>query len=104
MSRDEVRVGEFQLEERVGGGGMGVVYKGRDRNSGAAVAVKLLSPEARGERARFEREALALHAVRHPRVVRYLEHGVTAEGTPYLAMEWLEGCDLSVRLRAGPLG
>lgn len=104
VTRDEVVIGDYLLEERVGGGGMGVVYRGRHRESGERVAVKLLSPEARDERARFEREALALHAIRHPRVVRYLDHGVTEEGTPYLAMEWLEGCDLSRRLSSGPLG
>ena len=52
---------------------------------------------------RFQREAEALSALVHPRVVRYVANGATASGVLYLAMEWLEGLTLTDRLARGPL-
>jgi serine/threonine protein kinase len=69
------------------------------------VAVKFLSPDLLRDQvsvARFEREAKAAAQVRSPHVVQYLEHGVCEHG-PYLIMELLEGEDLSLRLKRGPL-
>ena len=51
----------------------------------------------------FATEAGALERLRHPAVVRYLSHGLSDEGEPYLAMEWLEGETLHARLERGPL-
>src|SRR5215510_8868903 len=48
---------------------------------------------------RFEREAQVLAAMSHPGIVRYIDNGITAEGEPYLAMEWLSGETLSTRLQ-----
>jgi tetratricopeptide (TPR) repeat protein len=91
----------FELVAFVASGGMGHVYRARDRTSGATVAVKLLALEAAVER--FAREAAALASIDHPGVVRYLAHGVAAGTTRWLAMEWLDGVDLAGRLGAGPL-
>jgi len=100
--RDAVRVGRFDLKRRVGEGGMGVVYRAVG-DDGTEVALKLLRAGAEADRRRFEREAAALRSIRHPRVVRYLDHGTTDDGTDYLAMEWLDGADIARALEGGPV-
>jgi tetratricopeptide (TPR) repeat protein len=82
---------------------MGTVYKARKRASGEPVALKILRGEKPEERERFEREAQVLAELHHPGIVRYLGHGLSPSGEPYLAMEWLDGEDLSDRLARGPL-
>jgi serine/threonine protein kinase len=87
---------------------MGTVYRALDRSTGGTVALKLLhsQPSDTGRTdvaARFGREAQILAGLEHPGIVRYVDHGVAADGAPYLAMEWLEGTDLEARLRQGPL-
>ncbi|HWO26394.1 MAG TPA: protein kinase [Kofleriaceae bacterium] len=93
----------FEIEHRVSVGGMGEVFRARDRTSGEAVAVKVLS-DAREQRiARFVCEVQSLAALSHPGIVRYISHGVSPLGEPFLVMEWLEGEDLEQRLARGPL-
>jgi tetratricopeptide (TPR) repeat protein len=87
----------FDLLAFAGAGGMGHVYRARDRSTGGSAAIKLVSP-ANADVERFAREAVVLAAIHHDGVVRYLDHGVTADGAKYLAMEWLNGQDLSQRL------
>ena len=87
----------FEVEQLVGSGGMGEVFRGRDRLTGGAVAVKLLHGSSR-DADRFKREAQLLAEVSHPRIVKYVAHGIAEGGRPYIAMEWLEGEDLSERL------
>jgi eukaryotic-like serine/threonine-protein kinase len=88
--------GRFILGAVAGSGGMGTVYRARDARTGQVVAVKLLRPSDRpADVERFTREAEILAELRHPGIVEYLAHGVTPAGQPYLAMEWLEGEDLS---------
>src|SRR5690349_1188693 len=91
----------FEIERLAGAGGMGEVYRARDRRTGESVAIKVLH-HIHGE-ARFGREARILAALRHGGIVRYLSHGATEGGRPYLVTEWLEGETLSERLRRGPL-
>jgi tetratricopeptide (TPR) repeat protein len=93
----------FELEAQAGSGGMGRVFRARDRQSGATVAVKMLLAEAGAHLARFEAEARTLSELSHPGIVTYVGHGMAASGQPYLAMEWLDGEDLESRLRKGPL-
>lgn len=88
----------FEIERPANAGGMGVVYRARDRATGEPVALKVMQVAARDVRDRFEREAVILARLRHPAIVRYVAHGATAEGEPYLVMEWLEGEDLHQRL------
>lgn len=92
----------FELLSFAAKGGMGRVYRARDRTTGATVAVKLLT-ESRGDAARFAREAGVLASIDHPGVVRYLSHGEAPGGAPYLAMEWLSGKDLADRLEDSTL-
>jgi tetratricopeptide (TPR) repeat protein len=89
----------------VASGGMGVVYAAISLASGRKVALKLLQPERHDDGAieRIRREIRVLSALSHPGIVEYIDHGLTEDGTPYLAMEWLDGIDLETRLRAGAL-
>jgi len=86
----------FQIEELAGSGGMGSVYRARDLEEGNVVALKILHDADAGPLAieRLHREARALASLNHPGIVRYVAHGETPEGSPFLAMEWLEGADL----------
>src|SRR5688500_17742421 len=93
----------FELERQTGAGGMGAVYRALDLASRAAVAVTLLYGDRRRDLSRFGREAKILAQLADPAVVRYIAHGTTAAGQPYLVMEWLEGEDLASRLARAEL-
>ena len=95
----------FVIERLAGSGGMGAVYRARDRYSGELVALKLLHAAAgrADEPERFLREAQLLSELRHPGIVAYVDHGQTPDGHRFLAMEWLDGEDLAQRLARGPL-
>ena len=90
--------GRFEVVRLAGSGGMGKVYLANDQRSGVPVALKVLHQAATSQYERFEREARVLAELAHPNVVRYVAHGKTDQGEPYLVMEWLEGEDLSARL------
>jgi tRNA A-37 threonylcarbamoyl transferase component Bud32/tetratricopeptide (TPR) repeat protein len=101
-----LRVGEvlaqrFEVLALADWGGMGAVYRARDRQTGRDVALKLLLDETSEER--FAREARVLAELRHPGIVQYVAHGRSEVGLPYLAMEWLEGTDLRARLATGAM-
>ena len=80
----------FVIEREAGVGGMGRVYRARDRESGDVIALKVLSAVDTASRDRFEREARILHELSHPAIVRYVAHGEDG-GLPFIAMEWLDG-------------
>ncbi len=92
------RVGPYRLLARIGEGGMGVVYLAeRDDELRRRVAVKLMrsaleNPEAL---ARFHAERRTLARLSHPHIVTLLDGGATAEGAPYLVMEYVEGLRLT---------
>jgi serine/threonine protein kinase/tetratricopeptide (TPR) repeat protein len=92
----------FEIERLAGKGGMGEVYRARDRSTGELVALKLLHLRDDANPERLLREAEVLSELRHPGIVRHVGHGI-ADGRLYLAMEWLEGETLSALLRRGPL-
>jgi serine/threonine protein kinase len=103
-------VGGYRLEERLGAGGMGTVYRAAAADADRlprAVAIKFLTPALAGEPqvvARFHREVAMMAALDHPAIVRVLDHG-DHQGAPWLAMELVAGTDLRRRLdAAGPLG
>jgi eukaryotic-like serine/threonine-protein kinase len=103
MKQGEIVGDRFEVVGLAGTGGMGSVFRARDRHTGAQIALKVLVAEAAAHAERFTREAALLAELRHPTIVRYVDRGVTASGAPFLAMEWLEGPDLAARLAAGPL-
>ncbi|HUX66212.1 MAG TPA: protein kinase [Terriglobales bacterium] len=96
-------VGPFEVIEPLGAGGMGEVFKARDRRLNRLVALKFL-PEAAtpAARERFQREATAIAALNHPHICTLFEIG-DDHGRPYLVLELLEGETLRARLARGPL-
>ncbi len=93
--------------ERIGRGGFGTVYRGRQTDFNRTVAVKVLDGVTDDPAAdqRFRREVAAMGSVsHHPNVVPVYATGVTADGHPYLVMPYLPGGSLADRLREGPLG
>lgn len=94
----------YEWKCQAGKGGMGVVYQAIDLTTGRLVALKVLSSRGMVEMARFNQEAKVLAELSHPGIVRYLDHGLTPGGSPYIAMEWLEGETLDERLQRGRLG
>ncbi|MBA2541921.1 MAG: serine/threonine protein kinase [Deltaproteobacteria bacterium] len=88
----------FELLARAAAGGMGSVWRARDRMTNATVAVKILALDRPFDLVRFEREALLLAALDHPNVVRYIAHGVTPDKVHYLVQEWVDGITLSTQL------
>ena len=90
----------FEIERPVASGGMGTIFRGLDRQTGALVGVKTV--RISGGSDRFEREIQILSGLRHPGIVAYLGHGRVGD-EHYLVMEWLEGEDLGERLAGGDL-
>jgi serine/threonine protein kinase len=105
MRAGDLIADRFVLEKVAERGGMAVVWRARDRRSGALTAVKFLRDRmGDSELDRLAREAQVLAGIDHPGVVRYVAHGATPAGTAFLAMEWLEGETLARRLARGPIG
>ncbi len=103
MRAGDVVEGRFEVEMLAGSGGAGKVFRAHDRLEDQPVALKVLGPSSARDVERFEREVRILQRVQHPSIVRYVAHGRTAAGDPFLAMEWLEGEDLAARLARSPL-
>ncbi|MCS6915870.1 MAG: serine/threonine-protein kinase [Myxococcales bacterium] len=98
--------GLYRLDQRVGEGGVGTVYRAHHLLLGRDVAVKLLHPQyaqAPEPLERFRREALLLSNLGHPGFVKVYDFGYSADGTAYLAMEFLQGETLRARLMRGPV-
>jgi eukaryotic-like serine/threonine-protein kinase len=96
----------YRLEQRLGRGGMGVVYAASDTSLDRSVAVKVLREELVGDResaARFEREARIAASFSHPNVVTVFDFGVVGESRAFLVMERLEGTTLRDEISRGPL-
>jgi len=105
-------LGQYILEEPIGGGGMGEVWRARHRLLIRPAAIKLIRPQALGALAgdsellmrRFEREARATAALKSPHTVQLYDFGATEDGRLYYVMELLDGLDLDTLIRQhGPL-
>ena len=103
------KVGSYRIEEPVGRGGMGVVYRGRHEKLPRVVAIKSINPrgthDLRRLRHRFEREAYVQAQLDHPGVVKIYDY-IVSEQTYFIVMEFVEGRSLAqcIAERAGGLG
>ena len=100
---NQVVAGKYRLIRILGKGGMGSVWLAEHLTLHTPVAVKLIDAEMAknpGARARFDREAQLAARIRSAHVVKILDHGVTDDGLPYIAMESLAGESLRERLSA----
>ena len=91
-------LGRYQVQEKIGDGGMGTVYLAEHTTILKKFAVKVLSPElsVRPDHVdRFMREARSASMINHPNVVEITDFGVTPDGQPFFVMEYLQGNDLS---------
>lgn len=99
-------VSHYKVLEKLGGGGMGVVYKARDLRLDRFVALKFLSPhlgDSGAARARFVQEAKAASALDHPNIGVLYEIGETDEGQLFLSLAFYDGETLKQKIERGPL-
>jgi TolB-like protein/Tfp pilus assembly protein PilF/tRNA A-37 threonylcarbamoyl transferase component Bud32 len=98
-------LGHYKIEDQLGAGGMGVVYRATDSKLDRSVAIKILSPKTLADaaaRSRFRQEALALSRLNHPNICTIYDAGEEGEQA-FLAMEYVEGKPLRDLTSAGAL-
>jgi len=99
------KLSHYQIVEKLGAGGMGVVYRGRDERLARDVAVKVLTGGALADesmRRRFRREALAFSKLNHQHIATIFDFD-SQDGTDFIVMEYVAGTSLSGALERGPL-
>jgi serine/threonine protein kinase len=99
-------LGQYTLEQQIGSGGMGTVYRARHAFLSRPTAIKMLNTDnvTEGTLARFEREVQLTSQLNHPNTIAVYDYGRTPEGVFYYAMEYLEGISLEDLVKQyGPL-
>lgn len=98
--------GRYELESKLGEGGMAVVYRARQQLVDRPVAIKVMNAHLVRDaslKERFRREAKNAAAIAHPNIVEISDYGEAEDGTPYLVMELLDGSSLDVLVERGPM-
>jgi len=105
MPKPGQKFGRYRIDEEIGAGGMGVVYRAFDEKLQRELAIKVLTPGALGDevaRKRFRHEALILSRLNHPSIQTIFDFD-TFEGADYLVSELVHGISLDTRVRSGAL-
>ena len=98
--------GRYEIQQRVGEGGMGVVYRARQMSIDRVIALKMLNAQMQGDQQwvqRFYNEAKACSRLQHPNTIRMFDFGQTQDGRLFMTMEFLDGVSLRDALQRGPL-
>ncbi len=98
--------GRYEIQQRIGEGGMGVVYKARQLSIDRVIAMKMLNPQMATDPTwvqRFYNEAKACSRLQHPNTIRMFDFGQTQEGRLFMTMEFLDGISLRGALQPGAL-
>ena len=98
--------GRYEIQARIGEGGMGVVYRARQMSIDRTVAIKMLSPQMAADPnwvQRFYNEAKACSRLQHPNTIRMFDFGQTSDGRLFMTMELLEGISLRQAIVQGPM-
>ncbi len=98
--------GRYLVAEKIGAGGMGLVYRAKHEVVGRDVAIKFLAPELAYEpsnKTRFLREARAANRINHEHIIDITDYGETDDGLVYLVMEYLVGIPLNEAIGGGPI-
>jgi eukaryotic-like serine/threonine-protein kinase len=98
--------GRYEIQQRVGEGGMGVVYKARQMSIDRVIALKMLNQQMAGDQQwvqRFYNEAKACSRLQHPNTIRMFDFGQTQDGRLFMTMEFLDGMSLRDALDRGPI-
>src|SRR5689334_7975099 len=101
----ERTLGNYEIAEKLGEGGMGEVWRARDTRLNRSVAIKILPRDVAGDpgrRSRFEQEAKSLGALNHPNIVAVYDIGQT-DGQAYIVSELVDGDSLRAIVARGPL-
>ena len=98
--------GRYEIQARIGEGGMGVVYKARQISIDRVIALKMLNQEMATDQQwvqRFYNEAKACSRLQHPNTIRMFDFGQTQDGRLFMTMEFLDGVSLRDALQRGPI-
>jgi hypothetical protein len=98
--------GRYEIQARIGEGGMGVVYRARQVSIDRVIALKMLNQQMAGDQTwvqRFYNEAKACSRLQHPNTIRMFDFGQTQDGRLFMTMEFLDGASLRDVLQRGPL-
>lgn len=93
----------YRLDEKIGEGGFGMVFRAEHTELKRDIAIKVLHPKHGGLIGRFRLEGAHACRVQHPNALHVLDSGITDDGVAYLAMELLEGHSLELEMKSGPI-